>query len=953
MTGKDEVLYKQNIAALKKHHPRVFDQIINRRDAQPGNIELVRAENNKFNIKVDLPEKKGLFIHDHDDPGSESRAFLSLVDEGSTGVVMMFGLGLGYSIRELLEKRKKLQYLVVFELNIDFFTLALHHIDLVDILSDKRLILCLDAQADLSTLLSPANRALMLENVHTLKLMSCVQSDQNYEELLSRVFDYVNTFNTEGATKIIHGRSFVENRLKHLTSMHHDHKLEDLAGKFEGIPALIVAAGPSLDKNIDQIADTKGKALIISVDTALPSLLKHNVVPDFVTSIDYKELTYEKISGAAANPDCRKINLICTSWVTDRVPKIFPAKTVFWAYSKNALEDWINVILGGKMAIAGAGTVAHLNLISAKVMGCDPVIFVGQDLAFSDSKGHAGNVALSNDKKVKNMLDAEQDIIWVEGIGGQRVPTNRQLYNYKNLFEKMIQASGGRTVNSTEGGAVITGAQDMPLTKAIEKYCTSEIHPDDIKFHQNTDPISAIASVLETIKNLEKLLKKIKKTSGPIKKQLGKMKKGVRNYKGFSSLPQKLQKQISDYDIVQKKADENSIWPIFDELTMEGLKYDQREKNEIEKIEGKLDKYLDWMIKSITRIEKINTIRMDNLEWFKNQLNELFDYYNEEKLYLTRLKEGTRSHDAVKKLAGLYFQTDNYALLEKIPHNWVVDVDGDELLDLQYYKVIVKLYRGEYAKAEEEIAAVTKKDPSYTDIINAKRKELGDYYWSLSNSKNNTITNRRNDIVESILLKGLKCCPGHDAIKNTFRKYAENDIKQIRQIFESGGNAESKFYKKMVEKWVKYINVEKMISDCLDTGTRGLFLLYHGKIMVGKGNFASALANFQKVLDMMPDSPDIHISIADSFFSMQDYDSGLMCLKKAVDLDKKFAVYWLNMGRNLQQKGDYDGAILAFEQYFMVSPENFIVLKEIGDCHVKLGNLESAKEAYQHLKSLE
>jgi len=45
--------------------------------------------------------------------------------------------------------------------------------------------------------------------------------------------------------------------------------------------------------------------------------------------------------------------------------------------------------------------------------------------------------------------------------------------------------------------------------------------------------------------------------------------------------------------------------------------------------------------------------------------------------------------------------------------------------------------------------------------------------------------------------------------------------------------------------------------------------------------------------------------------------------------------------------------ILAFEQYFIALPENISALKDIGDCHTKLGNIEAACEAYQQYKTQE
>lgn len=92
--------------------------------------------------------------------------------------------------------------------------------------------------------------------------------------------------------------------------------------------------------------------------------------------------------------------------------------------------------------------------------------------------------------------------------------------------------------------------------------------------------------------------------------------------------------------------------------------------------------------------------------------------------------------------------------------------------------------------------------------------------------------------------------------------------------------------------------------------------------------------------------------LANICFNLYDFDSGLQYLKTAVGLNKLYAVYWYNMGRDNQAQEDFNMAILAFEHYFIALPENIAVLKEISDCNVNLGNLETACQSYEYFKKL-
>lgn len=438
-----KIFYEKNVSLLKKNHPAAWETLVVAKELNKKplhEMEVIFSNNDSPNLRIKRGQNEPVLIHDGEHPGREAQGFLSMVEKDSTGVVLVFGMGLGYLALELLKQKKKIQRILIFELSSASFNLALKHMDFSALFSDNRVILSIGYPDDLDGLLLPVKRALMLEDIHTHKFLPYFQLNTDYEKLASDVFNLVSSYNIEGATQSLHGKTFVENRLKHLTSMHHDNRLENLKEKFKGIPALIIAAGPSLDKNIQDIQGAVGKAVLICADTALPVLFRHGIIPDFVTSIDYNAPTYEKIADLALDPRSRMVNLICTSWVTDTVTKNFPAKAIFWAFGETALENWINGAMGGRIAIEGAGTVAHLNFLAAKMMGCDPIVFVGQDLAYSYTKEHASEVVFTGSLPLEKIL---KDAVWVKGVNEPEVPTTRELHGYRRLFEQWLDNFGG------------------------------------------------------------------------------------------------------------------------------------------------------------------------------------------------------------------------------------------------------------------------------------------------------------------------------------------------------------------------------------------------------------------------------------------------------------------------------------------------------------------------------
>lgn len=54
----------------------------------------------------------------------------------------------------------------------------------------------------------------------------------------------------------------------------------------ENAVAVLVAAGPSLDDNIEYLKDIKGKAFILAVDSAIRMCEEHHIKPDGFATID-------------------------------------------------------------------------------------------------------------------------------------------------------------------------------------------------------------------------------------------------------------------------------------------------------------------------------------------------------------------------------------------------------------------------------------------------------------------------------------------------------------------------------------------------------------------------------------------------------------------------------------------------------------------------------------------
>ncbi len=340
-----------NMALLKKHHRHIWQSL---EDSPPTTIgEVFITPSGELNLRIKTEDSnRTIIMHDPDTPASRGDGFLSNIPEKSRGFVAAMGMGLGYGAMAIINKRPEIRHLVILERNPGIFIQAMRHIDLSPLLSDPKVILSVTPDPDLPTLLAPARRALMLEDIHTLRhLPSFTLDPEGYNDLNDRLFQICNKANVEGNTNLYHGRTYLKNRFANLKVIHHHFLVDNLHNKFSEVPAILVAGGPSLDKNINQLKNAAGRAVIIAVDSTLPSLMAAEVIPDLVTTIDPQDLIFEKFADVVA--ECANTSIITMPWVSNKVTRVLPAKKYSGPLPPQALRPPWPVSSGAMSSLAG------------------------------------------------------------------------------------------------------------------------------------------------------------------------------------------------------------------------------------------------------------------------------------------------------------------------------------------------------------------------------------------------------------------------------------------------------------------------------------------------------------------------------------------------------------------------------------------------------------------------
>lgn len=234
--------------------------------------------------------------------------------------------------------------------------------------------------------------------------------------------------------------------------------------RFNGKPAILIAPGPSLDKNIDLLRQAKGRAVLIAPLQSLRRLHKAGIQPDFVTVLDAADLTSEPLDFFGDVPDEFLTTLIVAVNCHPHVIQRF--KRVIFYSADGPLDTWVESIVPEPLLRLQAPSVALTNLLIARHWGCSPIALVGQDLALLGQKRYAGQEQIGTQKMPKLMT--------LPGYFGGTVqsPSDYYLFHYRfELLAAEIESNNPEVTlfNCTEGGAFIKGFEHEGLQQVLDR----------------------------------------------------------------------------------------------------------------------------------------------------------------------------------------------------------------------------------------------------------------------------------------------------------------------------------------------------------------------------------------------------------------------------------------------------------------------------------------------------
>jgi hypothetical protein len=457
--------YDRNILVLDEFYPDLAKRI--RQPAgKPGALDVLAAKNGQPTVR-----RNGLLLHSLYDPAREAEAFIDSWGGKAKHNIFALGFAFGYHIDAFLQRGYGFNRIFVIEPDIELFRCALRTRNLVPLLKNERILFLVGLDPlELFDQLTYKALLVMSSKITVMEYSPSIAVNRRYfEDIRKKIVDAVRTAAANIDTLNYANRIFIRNVAENLVETVRSPGIKTLFGKFPGVPAVIVSAGPSLDKNIRYLKNAQGKCLILATDTSFKILLKSGIKPDLVFTEDFKKESRLHFNDIAIHDvplvfDMQSAPASLQAYASER----------FVAASTRPFPFLINTLGEDKGSVSMGMSVAHFAFSAATVFGCDPIIFIGQDLSFTGGFTHARGT--TSRERVKTAKNKNGKLVRVKSLlTGEDVLTNNQMYIYLRHFEKIIAKSDRTCINATEGGAGIKGAGAMKLRDAIRAYCTKDI----------------------------------------------------------------------------------------------------------------------------------------------------------------------------------------------------------------------------------------------------------------------------------------------------------------------------------------------------------------------------------------------------------------------------------------------------------------------------------------------
>lgn len=370
-------LFQRNIEALSQKNMQLAMKL---QQYIPMDVPQIIQENGVYNLFY-----KNQYIHNRQNPLGEANEIFSRCTNEPVSIHLIYGLGLGYLFQLFSLKSKGT--VILYEPDLNVLKIVFTLVDFSkDILKEN--VFIFDNVEQTAELIHKKS------GMDNLPQMLSLPSQRNYDNegfdnLVRKLQELIGSFKLD--LKYTKEKFYPLSKMliQNLPNVLKEKPLIKLKDKLKGKTAVVVSAGPTLDRNIETIKKYRKNIVLFVVGTALKTIVKNEITPDFVVIIESFNSS-KQLEGL----DTEKVNFI-TEPISHPALRNFNYKNVFTHISSNTpINHFLAEITGENIdEYLSKGTVSYTALNCARILGCSKIVIVGQDLAYIEGQCYSKNSA--------------------------------------------------------------------------------------------------------------------------------------------------------------------------------------------------------------------------------------------------------------------------------------------------------------------------------------------------------------------------------------------------------------------------------------------------------------------------------------------------------------------------------------------------------------------------------
>jgi hypothetical protein len=467
-------IFSKNLKALLKKDKSLVDMIL------PLSDKNIYMQSSKTGLPVLTVNEDGNFISldSLDDPVKKVQEKLISLQTGEINRWIIVGLGSGYRLLEVMRIARNQSKFLLIEFDLVCIKHTLSFVDLSAMIDSDMIHIYWDIKKEFS---ETYEKYIDRKSFIGIGIIVEESSSQNRKIKHDKIVDKINYYSRKFKIDLDStAESFwlvFQNQIENLPFILKGKRVESLFGKFQDIPAIIVSAGPSLDRYIDDLVNVRDHSVLIAVDTAARALQKKDITPHFILSAD----PYVKNYFHFLDVTLKGSYLVIEPRVNTRIPAVLP-ENLFIASFGNAFMKILEKAIGGFGDLETWGSVSMMAFDFALRMGCEPIILLGQDLAFSGNRKHCRGTYFEDKSRMYGLYEKKikqdrliENTIKTEDIFGFDIFTDEMMLNYSMHLSQRIKKYGRRCINATEGGILKDNLIIKPFGKVLIEDLQKEI----------------------------------------------------------------------------------------------------------------------------------------------------------------------------------------------------------------------------------------------------------------------------------------------------------------------------------------------------------------------------------------------------------------------------------------------------------------------------------------------